>query len=140
MAIVDYGYYSATYMGEAIAGDFPRACARAERLINQITYGRAEHYDALPPALQDAVKKAICAQIEYYALMGIDISVTGETASDWTVGKVSVRSDGSRSGNVAAGASSMVCPAAIAILEQTGLLDPSCPAVGYLPPFWGVIP
>lgn len=139
MAIVDYGYYTATYMGEAIAGDFPRACARAERLINQITHGRAAQYDALPPVLQEAVKTAICAQIEYYALMGIDISVTGETASDWTVGKVSVRSGSSGAGSVA-GASSMVCPAAIAALEQTGLLDPSVPAVGYLPPFWGVIP
>lgn len=130
MAIVDYGYYTAIYMGEAIAGDFPRACARAERLINQITHGRAAHYATMPPVMQEAIKTAICAQIEYYALMGIDISVTGETASDWTVGKVRVQSGNSGSNSVA-GASSMVCPAAIAELEQTGLLDPSVPVLSF---------
>ena len=138
MAIVDYSYYSETYLGEPIAvSDFPRAEARAERLITQITHGRAANYTALPTFQQKAIMDAICAQIEYYALMGVDISIAGETSSGWTVGKVRV--DGGNA-NKATGAVSMVCPAAIAILEQTGLMNPQVGTFGEPPlvPYpWG---
>lgn len=128
MAIVDYSYYSTTYYGETIAeSEFPRYEARAQRVINQITHGRAAHYAALPAFQQQAIKDAICAQIEYYVLNGIDVSVSGETSSGWTVGKVKV--DGSNKGT-ASGGPSMVCAAAIAALEQTGLLNPQVPTLG----------
>lgn len=128
MAIVTLEYYQDTYMGEAIAADeFPRAEARAERLITQITHGRAANYAALPTFQQSAIMDAICAQIEYYALNGVDISISGETSSGWTVGKVRV--DGGDK-NKATGAVSMVCPAAIAALEQTGLLNGQVATVG----------
>lgn len=128
MAIVDYSYYCSIYLGETIASsDFPRAEARAERLIDQITHGRAANFAALPLFLQQAVKDAICAQIEYYALNGIDVSIAGEVSSGWTVGKVRV--DGSNKA-CATGAASMVCPSAIAALELTGLLNPQIPTLG----------
>ncbi len=128
MAIVDYSYYSTTYYGETIAeSEFSRYEARAQRVINQITHGRAAHYAALPAFQQQAIKDAICAQIEYYVLNGIDVSVSGETSSGWTVGKVKV--DGSSKG-AASGGPSMVCAAAIAVLEQTGLLNPQAPTLG----------
>ena len=42
MAIVTLEYYNETYIGETLAeADFPRAEARAERIIAQITHGRA---------------------------------------------------------------------------------------------------
>lgn len=143
MAIVTYTYYEDTYLGETIAQtDFPRAEARAERLVAQITHGRAtaETFAALPTFQQAAVTDAICAQIEYYALNGVDISIAGETSSGWTVGKVRV--DGGNR-NKATGAVSMVCPAAIAALEQTGLLNGQVPTLGEPPqapwPWaWGV--
>lgn len=138
MAIVNYTYYTTVYMGEAIAEtDFPKAEKKAERLITQITHGRAADYDALPTVLQTAIKDAICAQVEYYGLMGIDVSIAGEMSSGWTVGKVRV--DGGNS-NKATGAVSMVCPAAIAALEQTGLLNGQVQTFGdpfIVPPFWG---
>ena len=125
MAIVTYKYYSETYLGEPIAEtDFPRAEAKAERIINQITHGRSSNYDGLPSFQQDAVTEAICAQIEYYGLLGIDVSISGDLGSNgWTVGKVHVNgTNGAWAGrNVSA---SMVCPAAMAALEQTGLLNP----------------
>lgn len=128
MAIVDYSYYSTTYYGETIAeAEFPRYEARAQRVINQITHGRTAHYVALPAFQQQAIKDAICAQIEYYVLNGLDVSVSGETSSGWTVGKVKV--DGSSKGAVSGGPS-MVCAAAIAALEQTGLLNPQVPTLG----------
>lgn len=140
MAIVTYEFYSTTFLGETIAqDDFPRAEARAERLIAQITHGRATEasFAALPPFMQAAVKDAICSQIEYYALNGIDVSIAGETSSGWTVGKVHVNGS---SKACATGAASMVCPSAVAALEQTGLLNPAVPVVearqGF--PWWGV--
>lgn len=141
MAIVTLEYYQGAYLGETIAAnEFPRAEARAERLITQITHGRAADYAALPAFQQTAIQDAICAQIEYYALNGVDISISGETSSGWTVGKVRV--DGGNK-NKATGAVSMVCPAAIAALEQTGLLNGQVQTLGMPPqapwPWpWGV--
>ena len=129
MAIVTESYYKDTYLGEPIASaDFPRAEARAERLITQITHGRAANYAALPEFQQAAVKEAICAQIEYYAVYGVEVSISGKTADGWTVGKVRV--DKGSGGAAATGAASMVCPSAIAALEQTGLLNPQVPTLG----------
>lgn len=138
MAIVCYDYYLAAYMGETIAEkDFPPMAKKAERLINQITHGRASNFDALPAFQQEAIKDAICAQIEYYAVMGTDVSINGETSSGWTVGKVRV--DGGNK-NKETGAVSMVCASAIAALEQTGLLNPHVQTMGEpprLPWLWG---
>lgn len=139
MAIVTETYYKNTFLGEPIASsDFPRAEMRAERIIAQITHGRAtaETFDALPAFLQNAVKDAICSQIEYYALYGVDISISGKTSDGWTVGKVRV--DGGGSGKAKTGAATMACPAAIAALEQTGLLNPQVPTLGEPPiaPWW----
>lgn len=128
MAIVTYEYYTETYMGEAIAeADFPRFEAKAERLITQITHGRAAHFAALPAFQQAAIQEAICGQIEYYELMGIDVSIAGEMSSGWSVGKVHV--NGGATGK-ATGAVSMVSPSAIAALEQTGLLNPQVDTIG----------
>lgn len=143
MAIVTHEYYNDTYIGETIAeADFPRAEARAERIIAQITHGRAtaETFAALPAFQQAAVEEAICAQIEYYALYGVEVSISGKTADGWTVGKVRV--DGGSSAAARTGAPTMVSPSAIAALEQTGLLNPHVATVGEPPqvPYpWGVI-
>ena len=138
MAIVDYSYYAETFLGEPVAeADFPRMEIRAERIIAQITHGRAteDNFAALHPFQQLAVREAICAQIEYYALNGTDVSINGETSSGWATGKVTVHASGKTSGNAGA---SMVCAAAIAALEQTGLMNPAVPVVGMPPlaPVW----
>ena len=139
MPIVTETYYNDTYMGEPIAAaDFPRAEARAERIITQITHGRAANYAALPSFQQEAIQQAICAQIEYYAMYGVEVSISGKTADGWTVGKVRV--DTGAGGSASTGPASMVCPSAIAALEQTGLLNPQVPTLGEpsrLPYPWG---
>lgn len=136
MAIVTLEYYQQTYVGEAIASnDFPRASAAAERVITQATHGRAANYAALPAYQQDAIKTAICAQIEYYAMDGVSISINGNSAPDFTVGKVSVKGSSTKS----AGAS-MLCAAAVSALEQSGLLNPLVATLGDCPPYplpWG---
>lgn len=138
MAIVSFEYYVSCYAGEPIAEDeFRSASAKAERLVNQITHGRAERFAALPAFQQQALKDAICAQIEYYALYGLEISISGKTADGWTVGKVRVEGG---SGSTRTGAQTMVCPSALSTLEQTGLLNPQVETVGEPPrvPYpWG---
>lgn len=138
MSIVNYEFYTGIFLGEPIdIDDFPRAEARAERAIAQMTHGRATAatFAALPAFQQAAVKDAICSQIEYYALNGVDVSINGETSSGWTVGKVRV--DGGDKCK-STGAASMLCAAAITSLEQTGLLDPSVAVFGMPPqvPAW----
>ena len=136
MAVVTYTYYTTTYLGETIAEtEFPRAEAKAERIISQITHGRSAAFADLPEFQQQAVRDAICAQIEYYAMNGTDISVSGETSGGWSVGKVRVDAGGSKTG-----AASMVCASAVAALELTGLLNPQVPTAGEPPktPYpWG---
>ena len=133
MQIVTYEYYHNVWFGEPIAGtEFARAEAKAERAVNLITYGRAAAFDALPAHLQNAVMDAICAQVEYYAIMGTDVSVNGDMGgAGWTVGKVHVNG-GAGSAAAKTGAASMLCAAAVAALEQTGLMNPQVETVGAL--------
>jgi hypothetical protein len=139
MSIVCYEYYIATYMGETVdEKDFPRMEAKAERLIKQITHGRAANIAALPAFQQEAIKEAICAQVEYYALMGTDVSVNGDSGGNgWSIGEMHINGTSTASSK-ATGASTMVCAAAIAALEQSGLMNPQVPTLGE-PPLnpWG---
>ena len=141
MAIVTYAFYTSTYMGDPVAqDDFARVEARAERIITQITHGRAANYAALPAFQQTAIENAICAQIEYLQIMGEDVAITGEMSNGWTVGKVHVNGSARVS---ATGAASMVGPEAVAMLEQTGLLNGQVATLGEPPeapwPWaWGV--
>lgn len=134
MAAVDYEYYTSTYIGDpsVTEADFPRMEARAEDIINQLI-----RYQTVPDMWQTAYQNAICAQIDYYAIYGIDLAAGGIASAGFTVGKVSVSGpSGNASGMT--GAASMVAPAARAYLEQTGLLNPSVPAAGCPKPWlWG---
>lgn len=132
MAVVDYEYYTSTYIGDPAVteADFPRMEARAEDIINQLI-----RYKDVPAMWQDAYKSAICAQIDYYAIYGIDLAAGGIASAGFTVGKVSVSGP---SGAGMTGAVSMVAPAARAYLEQTGLMNPSVPVSGWPRPWlWG---
>lgn len=122
-ALVDYDFYTNTYMGEPVtAEDFPRYEARAEDAILIVINKTVDEAALLPDAVLSAVKKAICAQIDYFYEYGIGVSVYGiEAGGGFTVGKVSVN-NGSATG--AAGVRSMIAPAVYAYLEQTGLLNP----------------
>jgi hypothetical protein len=74
-------------------------------------------------------KKAICAQVDFFAVNGLD-SVAGGTDRGFTVGKVSISgksgSDLARKGSMADSLSNLV----LMYLEQSGLLNPAVPVVG----------
>ena len=127
-AIVDFEYYSTVYMGsEADEASFPALCARAEDVIGAMV--RWQDPAAFTPFQLTLYKKAVCAQVDFFAVNGLD-SVAGGTDRGFTVGKVSISgksgSDLARKGSMADSLSNLV----LMYLEQSGLLNPAVPVVG----------
>ena len=125
---VDFEYYSAVYMGkEADETSFPALCARAEDVIGAMV--RWQDPATFTPFQLTLYKKAICAQVDFFAVNGLD-SVAGGTDKGFTVGKVSISgksgSDLARKGSMADSLSNLV----LMYLEQSGLLNPAVPVVG----------
>lgn len=137
MALVTIEYYQGTFLGEPIAAvDFPRYELRAEELILGLIRSTEAKVATFNEELQTAVKKAICAQIEYFQEYGIGVAVYGkEAGGGFTVGKVSVNNGSSTA--AASGARSMIAPAVYVYLEQIGLLNPAVPVAGMPPQYWG---
>ncbi|MBR0463448.1 MAG: hypothetical protein IJJ23_03590 [Clostridia bacterium] len=133
-AIVDFAWYYNVYFGnEADQSSFPALCARAEDVIGAMTRWQvtAANIGTLSEALQTLYKKAICAQVDFFAVNGTE-TATGDSGGGWTVGKVTVQGKADR----ASGAgllSGAVSPLAVALLEQTGLLNPQVPTLPEMP-------
>ena len=129
-AIVDFQYYSETYMGsEADENSFPALCAHASRMIDAMARWQVTDatFHSLPGIVQTMYKLAVCSQIDFLAINGID-SVNTVSGGGFTVGKVTVR-DEARSGKGGA-MSADISPSAIMYLEQSGLMNPAVPVVG----------
>lgn len=127
-AIVDYTFYSAVYMGtEADEASFPALCARACDVVGAMIRWKD------PETLRDPVltlyKKAVCAQVDYFALNGFE-SVSGGNDRGFTVGKVSVSGKSGNDLKAVGAMSEHISPQAIMYLEQTGLMNPSVPVLG----------
>jgi hypothetical protein len=139
MAIVDLAYYSTVYLGqEATDCDFPALEARAEDVIGVMTRweATADTIADLPPFQRTLVKKAVCAQIDFFAVNGLDVIASSSNGPGFTVGKVSVSG---RSGSELMRKGAMadyIAPIALMYLEQTGLLNPAVP-VAPSEPFLG---
>lgn len=120
MAVVDYEYYTSTYIGDPAVTEaaFPRLEARAEDAVNALI-----RFRPVPAQWETLYKKAICAQVEYYAIYGIEAASAGLMENSFTVGKVTVTGGAS----ARSGKASIVSPQAVAYLEQTGLLNPAVP-------------
>ena len=134
MTIVDFVYYYNEYHGqEADQTSFPAFEARAEDIVCAMTRWQVseETIADLPAFVQTLVKKAICAQVDYFGVNGLD-SAAGNDGRGFTVGKVSISGKsgseiahkGALSGNIS--------PLALMYLEQTGLMNPAVPVIGGL--------
>ena len=126
--IVDFTYYLNVYQGkEADETSFPALCARAEDVVSAMV--RWADPATFTPFQLTLYKKAICAQVDFFAVNGLD-SVAGGNDRGFTVGKVSVNSknvtDTIRKGAMSSNFSPMV----LMYLEQSGLLYPGVPVVG----------
>ena len=125
-AIVDYAFYSASYMGtETDEVSFPALYAHASRIIGALTRWQVteENFSDYPSITQTQYKLAICSQIDFLAINGIDEMNSGEGGGGWTVGKVTVHGNGNSSGKGGA-MSAYLSPVAILYLEQSGLMYP----------------
>lgn len=126
--IVDFTFYWNVYQGkEADETSFPALCARAEDVVGAMV--RWADPATFTPFQLTLYKKAICAQVDFFAVNGLD-SVAGGNDRGFTVGKVSVNSknvtDTIRKGAMSGNFSPMV----LMYLEQSGLLYPGVPVVG----------
>ena len=134
-AIVDFQYYTGTYMGsEADQASFPALNAHASRVIANMTRWQVDEttIDELPPLVQTLYRLAVCSQIDFLAINGIDSLTDGEGSVGFSVGKVRV--DGKAKASAGGGAmSASISPAAISYLEQTGLMNPAVPVAGCYP-------
>ena len=125
MGVVDYGFYKNVYMGsDADIASFPALCARASDIVGALTHW--VEFEKIPPFIQLYYKKAICAQIDFLSINGMD-SLNETETNGFTVGKVTVHG---KSYADKAGAGKMegnISPLAVMYLEQTGLMNPQVP-------------
>lgn len=139
MAIVDLAYYTTAYHGtEASDCDFPNLEARAEDVIGAMTHWKvtADTIATFPVMIQALVKKAICAQVDYFAVNGLD-SVSSGNERGWTVGKVTVQGKSATSAEKSGAMASHISPLVLMYLEQTGLLNPQVPTYPQMPVLGG---
>lgn len=125
-AIVDFSYYSTVYMGtEADLTSFPALYAHASRIIGAMTRWQVtdENFSEFPSIVQTQYKLALCSQVDFLALNGIDEMNSGTGNGGFTVGKVTVHGSGGNAGKGGA-MSAYISPAALLYLEQTGLMYP----------------
>ena len=130
-AIVDYSYYTGTYMGtEASQTSFPALNAHASRVIGSMTRWQVDESNIteFPSFIQTLYKLAVCSQIDYLAVNGVESLYDGEDAVGFSVGKVRV--DGKAKASAGGAMSASISPAAISYLEQSGLMNPAVPVVG----------
>ena len=129
-AIVTYQYYTDVYMGtEADQASFPALLAHASRMIAAVTRWQAteENFSELHSLVQTQYKLAICSQIDFLSLNGLE-SINDTGGGGFTVGKVTVHAKQSSASGGAMSAN--ISPAALLYLEQTGLMCPAVPVVG----------
>ena len=131
--IVDWTYYSSVYMGtEATQASFPTLAAHAHRLIDAMSRWQVneENFSSFPGIIQTMYKLAVCSQVDFLSIEGIDSMNSGDSGG-FTVGKVTVHG---KSGTDKAGAmTAFISPAAVCYLEQSGLMNPAVPVVGCSP-------
>lgn len=129
-AIVDFAYYTGTYMGtEADQAAFPALYAHASRVIGAMTRWQVteENFATFPAFVQTLYKLALCTQVDALSINGVEsLSTIGGVG--FTVGKVRV--DANNRAATGGALSASVSPAAVAYLEQTGLLNPAVHVVG----------
>ena len=133
-AIVDFQYYTETYKGnEADETSFPALNAHASRVIANMARWQVDEttIDSLPSLVQTLYRLAVCSQIDFLAINGVDSLTDGEGSVGFTVGKVRV--DGRNKTSAGGAMSASVSPAAISYLEQTGLMNPAVPVAGCYP-------
>ena len=122
MPYVDREYYVGTFKGEPVDdADFSSLCMRAEELIEEMTMYRITPTTvlAMPEAVQERVKMAVCAQIEYLDANGGSDMDNGADLQSAGLGRFNYIKSSGANGSTE---QSMYAPRAIRLLSPTGLL------------------
>lgn len=122
MSYVDLSYYLDTYGGDwpehLTSEDFTKFETRASLVIDSLTSSniQAQGFENLHPLVQQAIKNAVCAQIEYMLKNGTD-ALHGVQPGSVHIGNFSYQvSSPSNNGN------NGISPEAILHLSSSGLL------------------
>lgn len=122
MPYVTHEYYSNTFHGESVnPSDFPSLLDRATEVIEEMCMYRVTPVTilAMPEEVQERIRKAICAQIEYLdANGGSDMDNEADLQSAG-LGKFNYTKASGASGSTQ---QSLYAPRAQRILAPTGLL------------------
>lgn len=123
MSYVTLDYYTDTFKGEPVDdADFPALCLRAEEMVEEMTMYRLTPitFAAMPEDVQERIRKAVCAQIEYLDANGGSDLDNGVGLQSAALGKFSYTAGtGFGSGSAA---QSVYAPRAQRYLYPTGLL------------------
>lgn len=122
MPYVDREYYVGTFKGEPVDdADFSSLCMRAEELIEEMTMYRITPTTvlAMPEAVQERVKMAVCAQIEYLDANGGSDMDNGADLQSAGLGRFNYTKSSGANGSTE---QSTYAPRAIRLLSPTGLL------------------
>lgn len=118
---VDEEYYNKEYCGEEIDSfEFKKLCKRAEELIEELTLYRLTPvaFLAMPEDVQEKVRQAVCAQMEYLdANGGADLD-NGASIQSASLGKFSYSGSAGANGSTE---QPIFAPRAERILWPTGL-------------------
>lgn len=122
MPYVDINYYASIYNGMEVEDeDFQSLCERAEEIIEEMTMYKVTPVAilAMPECVQDRVKMAVCAQIEYLDANGGADMDNGVDLQSAGLGKFNFTKVSGANGSTE---QSIYAPRAVRILAPTGLL------------------
>lgn len=122
MPYITKDYYDNTFLGESVDdADFPSLLSRAEEIIETMTTYRLgpSAFNKMSEAVQERVKMAVCAQIEYLDANGGSDVDNGSELQSAGLGKFNYTKATGTDGN---GGQSIFSPRAQRILFPTGLL------------------
>jgi hypothetical protein len=117
MPYIDYTYYVDTFKGTSISSEqFDLLVERASDLIDQITSYNLQGVDLTQQhqLIQNNVKKATAAQVEYMVTQGGELSIHGGSPASVSIGKFSYQASSEQQ--------PIISPAALNYLRPTGLL------------------
>lgn len=122
MSYVTREYYNDTFHGESVdSADFPSLLTRAEEIIEEMTLYRLSEttFAGMTEAVQDCIKMAVCAQIEYLDANGGSDMDNGSDLQSVGLGKFNYSKSTGTDGSAT---QSVYAPRARRILFSTGLL------------------
>ena len=124
MPYVDLTYYLNTYGGNwpsnLTSDDFTKLETRASLVIDSLTNlnAQVQGFDNLPSLMQQAIKNAVCAQIEYMLKNGTD-ALHGIQLSSVSIGSFNYQVSSASDSRISAGG---ISPEVMLHLSSSGLL------------------